>query len=159
MRLQVLIVWLSSTAVLVMWLWYNTLGKQLFDYVLVLTSCFVLGGWWSVTWNKASLHNVLIGPPTLIKLGCNRLSCKEKGTRKREREILFSKWNMFEFCSFGSVNNSLTLKPPFNRSGKGRRKMEENNSTLLTKVNHLWPPRTHPELVCLTTELAERKLI
>lgn len=36
----------------------------------------------SITWNKASLDNVFVRPPTIIKLWCERLSCK--GDRKRE---------------------------------------------------------------------------
>lgn len=37
--------------------------------------------WESVTWNKASLDHIFICPPTLIKLGYNRLSCE--GTEKK----------------------------------------------------------------------------
>lgn len=31
----------------------------------------------ALTWNKASLDNIFVGPPTFIELGLNRLSCRK----------------------------------------------------------------------------------
>lgn len=90
----------------------------------------------SITWNKASLDNVFVRPPTIIKLGCERLSCK--GDRKREsyRAILqLIKYALFTWSyseTNSPVDNNEKLKPNKKWYGRKEEKQKEWKGTFTT---------------------------